>query len=122
MSEKKTSDSYCLGIESTADDFGVGISTFNGEIVANIANAYVPEKGGIHPREAARHHAEVASKVLEEAFLKSGIRPQNLSVIAFSQGPGLGPWHRTSTFHWQELTIARPILKLENSKLERETQ
>ncbi|MFZ0966118.1 MAG: KEOPS complex N(6)-L-threonylcarbamoyladenine synthase Kae1 [Candidatus Bathyarchaeia archaeon] len=103
MKKRKASESYCLGIESTADDFSVGISTFDGEILANIISAYIPEEGGIHPREAARHHAEVASKVLEEAFTKSGIKPQNLSVTAFSQGPGLGPCLRTGA------TVARAL-------------
>ena len=103
MKKRKASESYCLGIESTADDFSVGISTFDGEILANIISAYMPEEGGIHPREAARHHAEVASKALEEAFTKSGIKPQNLSVTAFSQGPGLGPCLRTGA------TVARAL-------------
>jgi universal protein Kae1 len=95
MKGKRAREAYCLGIESTADDFSVGISTFNGEVLANVISAYMPEKGGIHPREAARHHAEVANKVLEEAIAKSGIRPRELSIIAFSQGPGLGPCLRT---------------------------
>ncbi|MGE5533194.1 MAG: hypothetical protein ACM3UN_02455, partial [Bacillota bacterium] len=84
---KDDSGNYCLGIESSADDFGVGIATFNGEILANKSVGYIPEEGGIHPREAARHHAEVADKVLGDALLKAGIRPSELSVIAFSQGP-----------------------------------
>jgi len=95
MKRKKAGEFYSLGIESTADDFGVGISTFNGEILANIISVYMPEEGGIHPREAARHHAEAASKVLEEAFSKSGIKPHDISFVAFSQGPGLGPCLRT---------------------------
>jgi len=103
MKGKKTSESYCLGIESTADDFSIGVSTFNGEILANVISAYMPEEGGIHPREAARHHAEVANKVLEEAFTKSGIKLKNLSIVAFSQGPGLGPCLRTGA------TIARAL-------------
>jgi N6-L-threonylcarbamoyladenine synthase/protein kinase Bud32 len=111
MKKRKASESYCLGIESTADDFSVGISTFEGEILANIISAYMPEEGGIHPREAARHHAEVASKVLEEAFTKSGIKPQNLSVTAFSQGPGLGPCLRTGA------TVARALASYLNVPL-----
>lgn len=103
MKRKRTDDSYCLGIESTADDFSIGISTFNGRILVNIISAFKPEEGGIHPREAARHHGEVANKVLEEAFLKSGISPKDLSVIAFSQGPGMGPCLRTGA------TIARVL-------------
>ena len=55
----------------------------------------MPETGGIHPREAARHHAEVAGKVLAKAVQKAGIRPRDIKIIAFSQGPGLGPCLRT---------------------------
>lgn len=94
---------YSLGIESTADDFSVGLSTFNGKILANVIDAYVPPEGGIHPREAARHHADVASKVLREAFAKCKIKPKSLSVLAFSQGPGLGPCLRTGA------TVARAL-------------
>lgn len=91
VSANDSTPKYCLGIESTADDFSVGILSFKGEVLANIINGYVPEKGGIHPREAARHHAEVAGKVLAEAFQKANIKPKDISIVAFSQGPGLGP-------------------------------
>ena len=111
MKGKKTSESYCLGIESTADDFSVGISTFNGKILANITSAYIPPEGGIHPREAARHHAKVANKVLEEAFKKAGTKPVDLSTIAFSQGPGLGPCLRTGA------TVARALASYLNIPL-----
>ena len=100
---KEPSEAYCLGIESTADDFGVGISTFNGETLANVSDAYLPAEGGIHPREAARHHAEVADKILAEALTKAGTRPRDLNIIAFSQGPGLGPSLRTGA------TVARVL-------------
>ncbi|MEM3577622.1 MAG: KEOPS complex N(6)-L-threonylcarbamoyladenine synthase Kae1 [Candidatus Bathyarchaeia archaeon] len=103
MKRKAAEKTYCLGIESTADDFSVGISTSNGEILANVISAYIPEEGGIHPREAARHHAEKASQVLEEALKKAEIKAKDLSVIAFSQGPGLGPCLRTGA------TIARAL-------------
>jgi universal protein Kae1 len=96
-------EGYCLGIESTADDFSVGIVSFDGKILANIIDAYVPPEGGIHPREASRHHTEVAAQVLEEAFRKAGIKPKDLTVVAFSQGPGLGPCLRTGA------TVARAL-------------
>jgi len=87
--------SYCLGIESTADDFSVGILSPEGRILANVISAYIPEGGGIHPREAARHHAEVAGRVLAEAFREAKIEREDVNVVAFSQGPGLGPCLRT---------------------------
>jgi len=98
-----TMEKYCLGIESTADDFSVGIVTFKGKVLANIISAYMSEEGGIHPREAARHHAIAANKTIREAFEKAGIKPQDLTVIAFSQGPGLGPCLRTGA------TVARAL-------------
>jgi universal protein Kae1 len=94
---------YCLGIESTADDFGIGVATFNGEILANVSSGYIPETGGIHPREAARHHAEAADQVLAEALAKAEVKPKELSIIAFAQGPGLGPSLRTGA------TVARAL-------------
>jgi len=95
LTTRSKADSYCLGIESTADDFSVGILSFQGEILANETSMFMPKTGGIHPREAARHHAEVAGKTLGEALRKAGIQPHEIRMIAFSQGPGLGPCLRT---------------------------
>jgi len=103
MRNETANERYCLGIESSADDFSVGISTFDGKVLANTIDAYVPPEGGIHPREAARHHAEVAGKVLDEAVKESGVKPQDLSVMAFCQGPGMGPCLRTGA------TVARAL-------------
>lgn len=94
---------YCLGIESTSDDFSVGIVSFDGEILANVVSTHLPEKGGIHPREAARHHAQVAGEILTEAFGKARLRPSDITVVAFSQGPGMGPCLRTGA------TVARAL-------------
>jgi universal protein Kae1 len=113
MKNTKENDSgnCCLGIESSADDFGVGIATFGGEILANKSDSYIPTEGGIHPREAARHHAEVADRVLNQALSAAGVKPRDLSVIAFSQGPGLGPSLRTGA------TVARALASYLNIPL-----
>jgi len=95
---------YCLGIESTADDFSVGIVSYEGKTLANIISAYIPEEGGIHPREAARHHSQVAGEILERAFQKAGIKPKEIDAVAFSQGPGLGPCLRTGATAARALT------------------
>jgi N6-L-threonylcarbamoyladenine synthase/protein kinase Bud32 len=109
--KRQNPQNYCLGIESSADDFGVGVSTFQGEILANKSDSYIPAEGGIHPREAARHHAEVADKVLSSALAASGLKPRELSIIAFSQGPGLGPSLRTGA------TVARALASYLNIPL-----
>ncbi|RLE50582.1 MAG: bifunctional N(6)-L-threonylcarbamoyladenine synthase/serine/threonine protein kinase [Candidatus Methanomethylicota archaeon] len=100
-------DCIVLGIESTAHTFGVGIVKSDGEILSNAKSEYIPVKGGIHPREAAQHHSKVAVEVLKKAFFEAKISPSDLSAIAFSAGPGLGPCLRTGA------TVARALsLKL----------
>jgi universal protein Kae1 len=108
---EQNGECLCLGIESTADDFGVGISTSDGKILANSCDGYVPPEGGIHPREAARHHAQVASEVVQDAFNRASVKPREISVIAFSQGPGLGPCLRTGA------TVARAMASYLNVPL-----
>jgi len=95
LQEPSSIKKFCLGIEATADDFSVGILDFEGKVLANIISAFMPETGGIHPREAARHHAQVAGEVVSRAFREADIRPKGVTIVAFSQGPGLGPCLRT---------------------------
>ena len=85
----------CLGIESTADNLGMGVATSDGTILANVIATHVPKEGGIHPREAARHHASVMGDTLSKAFDTAGVNARDLDYIAFSQGPGMGPSLRT---------------------------
>jgi N6-L-threonylcarbamoyladenine synthase/protein kinase Bud32 len=85
----------CLGVESTADNLGVGIASSDGIILANEISTHVPEEGGIHPREAARHHADHMGQIIGKALDVAGIKSKDLNLVAFSQGPGLGPCLRT---------------------------
>lgn len=81
----------CLGLESTAHTFGVGIINEKGKILANVKDSYTTEKGGIHPKEAKEHHLRVKDKVVEDALLKANISLKDINMISFSQGPGLAP-------------------------------
>jgi N6-L-threonylcarbamoyladenine synthase/protein kinase Bud32 len=97
---KDTSDSskplICLGIEGTAHTIGVGIVDSDCRVLANIRSEYVPGKGGIHPREAAEHHALQAPGLIGEALRTANIKASQVDVLAFSMGPGLGPCLRVS--------------------------
>lgn len=90
-------NTFILGIEGTAWNLSAAIVTET-EIIAEVTETYKPETGGIHPREAAQHHAKYAASVikrlLEEAKEKE-VKPSDIDGIAFSQGPGLGPCLRT---------------------------
>jgi len=85
-----------LGIEGTAHTIGVGIVDDSANILANEVEMYKPEKGGIHPREAANHHAEKVVPLIEKALKAAGVGGRDLDLVCFSQGPGLGPCLRTA--------------------------
>ena len=84
-----------LGIESTAHTAGVGLITSEGVILSNQRSMYIPEEGGIHPREASRHHSETFPQLFHNAFEESGLSPSDISLVSYARGPGLGPCLRT---------------------------
>lgn len=81
----------CLGIESTAHTFGVGIVNEKGEILANEKESFRSERGGIKPQEAADFHLANAYKVLKRALAKAKLSAKDVDAFAFARGPGLGP-------------------------------
>jgi universal protein Kae1 len=82
----------CLGIESTAHTFGIGICDGKGKVLANERSVYKPKAGwGIIPMDAAKHHEEAKQPVLRAALEKANLRAEDIDVIAYSRGPGLPP-------------------------------
>ncbi|MGE9810022.1 bifunctional N(6)-L-threonylcarbamoyladenine synthase/serine/threonine protein kinase [Ferroplasma acidiphilum] len=79
-----------LGLEGTAHTISAGIVDDN-RIISNFSSTYIPKNGGIHPREAAIHHADNILPVMKKAFEESGLSPGQINLVAFSMGPGLGP-------------------------------
>ena len=98
----------CLGIEGTAEKLGVGIVTDGGEILAN-AIKHMPLVTGIHPREAAQHHADNMGAVLEQALDGANLDLGAIDLIAFSQGPGLGPCLRVAAVSARTLSLVNDI-------------
>jgi len=84
-----------IGIESTAHTAGVGIITSDGKILSNQRAVYVPEEGGIHPREAANHHSESLPGLFKSALKEAKLEPGDISLVSYARGPGLGPCLRT---------------------------
>jgi len=98
-----------LGIEGTAHTVGVGIVDDSCRILANLFDMVKPEKGGIHPREAANHHAEVIAPMIRDAAGAAGVRLRDLDLVAFSMGPGLGPCLRTVATAARALALALDV-------------
>jgi N6-L-threonylcarbamoyladenine synthase/N6-L-threonylcarbamoyladenine synthase/protein kinase Bud32 len=105
----------CLGIEGTAHSIGVGVVDENNEkceVLSNPIKIYRPEKGGIHPREAANHHAENIADLIKESIEKAQVDFSDIDLISFSKGPGLGPCLRTAATAARalSLSIKKPII------------
>ena len=80
----------CLGIESTAHTFGVGIVDDKFNVLANEKAVFTTEEGGIRPIKAAEHHIIFFDTVLGKALESAKVKLKDIDLIAFSQGPGLG--------------------------------
>ena len=122
---KNCRDYYlALGLEGSANKLGVGIIKHpvlpqhknsdlshdcRVEILSNIRDTYVTPPGeGFLPRDTARHHRNWVVRLIRRAMDEAGIsRPQELDVICFTKGPGMGaPLHsvviaaRTLSLMW----------------------
>lgn len=99
---------HILGLEGTAHTLGVGILDEEGNVLANVMKSYKP-KEGIHPREAANHHASNMLPAINEALETAGILREDIGLVSFSQGPGLGPCLRTVATAARALSLALKV-------------
>jgi len=104
-----------LGIEGTAHSIGIGIvenENNHCNVLSNVIKTYRPETGGIHPREAANHHAEHISSLIKKAITTAHLDVTEIDLVAFSQGPGLGPCLRTAATAARALSLrlGKPIM------------
>ena len=86
----------CLGIESTAHTFGVGIVDDKGKILSNVKDSFTTKKGGIIPFKAGQHHIDVLDSVIKKSLKNSKLK--DIDIISFSQGPGIGQCLRIGAF------------------------
>jgi N6-L-threonylcarbamoyladenine synthase len=79
-----------LAIESSCDETAASVCV-DGKILSNvIASQQVHEKyGGVVPELASRAHMQHIVPVVDEAFRRAGVSPDQLNAIAFTQAPGL---------------------------------
>lgn len=104
-----------LGIEGTAHSIGIGIVENQNNycnVLSNVIKTYRPETGGIHPREAANHHAEHIANLIKQSLTEAELTLSNIDLVSFSQGPGLGPCLRTAATAARALSLRlkKPII------------
>ena len=94
-----------LGIEGTAWAASAALYDDAEESVFIQSDPYMPDSGGIHPREAAEHMGEAIPEVIEAVLdhaadtastaTDGSTNSYGIDGVAFSRGPGLGPCLRT---------------------------
>ena len=92
-----------LGIEGTAWAASAAVYDSDSDAVDIESEAYEPDSGGIHPREASEHMAEHLPEVIETVLARNRVNhdgtptnPAAIDAVAFSRGPGLGPCLRVA--------------------------
>jgi N6-L-threonylcarbamoyladenine synthase len=81
---------FILAIESSCDDTAAAVLK-NDKVLSNVvANQLIHNQyGGVVPELASRAHQQNIVPVIDAALKKANIQKEQLSAIAFTQGPGL---------------------------------
>ncbi len=81
---------FILAIESSCDDTAAAVLK-NDKVLSNVvANQLIHNQyGGVVPELASRAHQQNIVPVVDAALKKANIQKEQLSAIAFTQGPGL---------------------------------
>lgn len=81
-----------LAIESSCDETSVAVVEDGDQILANIVASQVKSHrrfGGVVPEVASRHHVEEITLCIEDALIEASVKPEELSGVAVTYGPGL---------------------------------
>jgi N6-L-threonylcarbamoyladenine synthase len=86
----QNSEVFILAIESSCDDTAAAV-LHNDKVLSNVvANQLIHNQyGGVVPELASRAHQQNIVPVIDAALKKANIQKEQLSAIAFTQGPGL---------------------------------
>ena len=81
---------FILAIESSCDDTAAAV-LHNDNVLSNVvANQHIhTQYGGVVPELASRAHQQNIVPVIDAALKKANITKEQLSAVAFTQGPGL---------------------------------
>ena len=107
MGTKKT---YILGIESSCDDTAAALIS-DSVILSNVvASQSIHELyGGVVPELASREHQKLILPVVEKVLKEAGISVNELSAVAFTNGPGLAGSLMVGTSFAKSMSLALDI-------------
>lgn len=81
-----------LGIESSCDETGIALYDTDKGLLSHALYSQIAlhaEYGGVVPELASRDHIRRIVPLLEQAFEKASLTPQDVDAIAYTKGPGL---------------------------------
>ena len=81
-----------LGVETSCDETSVSIVKDGKEVLSNKVLSQIDihkEYGGVVPEIASREHVKGITYVFDKAIKDSGIRYEDIDLIAVTKGPGL---------------------------------
>ncbi len=81
-----------LSVESSCDETSVAVARDGKEILSNVVLSQISLHqafGGVVPEIASREHVKGVTVVFEQAIQEAGIKPQDIDLVAVTQGPGL---------------------------------
>lgn len=85
-------DNYILAFETSCDETSVAVLKNGEELLSNVIASQVNSMkrfGGVVPEVASRHHVEQITACIDEALEEAGVKADDLSAVAVTQGPGL---------------------------------
>lgn len=89
---QEVSEELILAIETSCDETSAAVVRGGREVLSNIVSSQIAthqQFGGVVPEIASRKHVETITRIVEQAVTAAGIRLQDLSAVAVTQGPGL---------------------------------
>lgn len=81
-----------LSVETSCDETSVALTKEGQEVLSNVVLSQMNTHalyGGVVPEIASREHVKGIHSVFEKALNDAAIRPQDIDLVAVTQGPGL---------------------------------
>jgi len=106
----------CLGIESTAHTFSASVIVSNGsspsaknKILSNVIKGFTTKTGGMIPNQVAEHHVENCDAIISKALADAKMSISDVTLISYSQSPGIGNMLRVGAACARALAIRHNI-------------
>ena len=101
-----------LGIETSCDDTGAAVITGDGRVLgeAIASQGEIHAKwGGVVPNLAREAHENAIDDVVARALAAADVRPENLSAVAVTVGPGLSMCLRVGVVKAQNMCVEHSL-------------